>query len=240
MAPKIVCVASQKGGTGKSTLAIHLSVLAQKAMLIDLDPQQSAQKWAVARKAKRPLVSLAADAKTLPDWLSVAKAAKMEWAILDTAPNARDDMVAAIRCADFVLVPARPSTLDMQAIGRTMDIVDAAKKPAAVVFNACPRSYGFGEPVGVRKYRRALSLLGHRICPIAVTHRVAFSYALEGGRTAAEMWPASKAAYEVQSLWAWLEGEVLRTFAQATGGGAGAVPPGLVSRHTAGTVPLPH
>ena len=100
----------QKGGAGKTTLAINLAVAselaASPAAVVDLDPQASAAAWADSRKAKAPVV-VSAQAARLADVLATAREHGAALAIIDTAPHAEAAALAAARAADLVLVPCR-------------------------------------------------------------------------------------------------------------------------------------
>jgi len=90
----VICVASAKGGVGKTTLAVNLAALAAddnaNALIIDLDPQRSAADWRTVRTAGRPLPRVAAATiDQLPELLAAAKAEGLNLVVLDTTPRAR-------------------------------------------------------------------------------------------------------------------------------------------------------
>src|SRR5690242_18893136 len=119
----LVC---QKGGAGKSTLAIHLAAEAvahgRRTLLLDLDPQASAAKWGDRRKADAALdVDVAVDsAARLDAALAQAKREAYDLAVIDTAPHADQAALRVARLADFVLVPVRCSILDLDAVGASL------------------------------------------------------------------------------------------------------------------------
>jgi chromosome partitioning protein len=138
-AMKTISIVSQKGGAGKTTLAIHLAVAASQAgmntAVIDLDPQASSTKWADRRQAELPVV-ISAHASRLSQVLATARSTGGELAIIDTAPHSDNAALEAARMADVVLVPCRPSILDLEAIANSLDIAKLAHKPASVILNA--------------------------------------------------------------------------------------------------------
>jgi chromosome partitioning protein len=199
---KTIAVLSQKGGTGKTTLALHLAVAAEAAghiaVVIDLDPQSSAGEWGDSRQAENPSVVIA-HAPRLLSILQAAAANGATLAILDTAPHSQGDALAAAQAADAVLIPCRPGILDLRAIKATVQIVRLANKPAAVVLNACP-------PQGrVLADEAAEAVRGYdvEVAPVRLTQRAAFTHALAGGQTAQEYEPDGKAAEEIRQIYVW-------------------------------------
>jgi hypothetical protein len=140
---KTIAIVSQKGGAGKTTLAIHLAVAAENAgystALLDMDPQGTAEAWAEWRNAETPAI-VAAKATTLTRKLEQAATAGAGIVIIDTPPLAEAESREAARSADIVLIPCRPRAFDLHAVQTTADLVKFAGKPAFVIFNAAPRA----------------------------------------------------------------------------------------------------
>jgi chromosome partitioning protein len=199
---KTIAVLSQKGGTGKTTLALHLAVAAEAAghtaAVIDLDPQSSAGGWGDSRQAEGPTVAMA-HAPRLVSILEAAAANGATLALLDTAPHSQGDALAAAQAADVILIPCRPGILDLRAIDATVQIARLAKKPAIVVLNACP-------PQGralIEEAAEAVRGYGIEVAPVRITQRAAFAHALASGQTAQEYEPDGKAAEEIRQLYEW-------------------------------------
>ena len=118
----VVALLSQKGGTGKTTLSLHLAVAAERAghvaAVIDLDPQASAAGWKDSRPGETPVV-VPIPASRLSQALDLARSAEAEIVFLDTAPHSSDVALAAAEAADIVLIPCRAGILDLRAIGAT-------------------------------------------------------------------------------------------------------------------------
>ena len=154
---RTIAVISQKGGAGKTTLALHIAVAAEQGgcstILVDMDPQGTAEAWSEWRKEAPPVV-IPAKAPTLAKTLEKAAALGAELAIVDTPPLAEAEARAAMRAADLILVPCRPNAFDLHSIKLTADMVSFAAKPAFVVFNAGPvaasRMYGENSGAGDR------------------------------------------------------------------------------------------
>ena len=199
---KTVAIISQKGGAGKTTVAIHLAVAAEhhglRIAVFDLDPQASATSWADRRKNPLPAV-VAAQPPRLANLLAQAATQAADLVLIDSAPNADAASLAAARVADLILVPCRPAAFDLDAIGTTLNLATIAGKPAWVVLNAVPPHGKVGEEATV-----ALQHGGVQVAPLALHHLVAFSHAVNEGQTAQEYDPRGRAAAEVDTLFAWL------------------------------------
>ena len=115
-------------------------------------------------------------------------------AIIDTAPHAQTDALNAARTADLVLVPCRPSVLDLRAIGASADIAAVARTPAVAVLCAVPSQ---GDRSQTRP-QEALRAAGLAVAPVRVGHRAAFVHAATAGAGVLEHAPHSKAADEMR------------------------------------------
>lgn len=210
---KTLSVVSQKGGSGKTTLSIHLAMAAVEdglnVALVDLDPQASASDWHESRKANVPLLAQAT-ASELAGILEECRSAEMDLVIVDTAPHSNPEAVQAARLSNYLAIPCRPTILDLRAIGPSVDIARQARKPAAVVFTSCPPPHGYGEPSIVSEARKGIMGYRVRAFPGQISQRAAFAHALIDGRAVTEFDPHGKAAQEVRGLWAWLSNELER------------------------------
>ncbi|MFL5280775.1 MAG: AAA family ATPase [Rhodopila sp.] len=191
---------SQKGGAGKTTLAIHLAMEAAirgaKTLLVDLDPQSSASKWGDRRQS--PSIDVDVMSAHTPRLEAVLKEAADDGyavVILDTAPHADSAALVSARQSRLILVPCRPSILDLDAIGMTLDMAALAKRPCQVVLNAAPiRSRVTQQARGV------VAKEGHVVADPVIHERVAFRHALVDGRVAQEFEPGGAAATEIADL----------------------------------------
>ena len=201
---RTISLVSQKGGAGKTTLAIAVAVAASKAgldsVLVDLDPQVSAGRWSDLRDAERPVVTCAPAAR-LSSVLSAARGAGAALAVLDTAPHAADAALAAARASDFVLIPCRPATADLVAIAASIDLIRIAGKPAVVILNAAP----VANPL-TNQALAAIAGYGVTACPVVVHQRIEHVHAFTAGSCAIESAPTGKAAAEINKLFEWIQG----------------------------------
>lgn len=201
---KTVAFASQKGGAGKSTLAAHLSTLADAdaspALLIDIDPQGSLAFWHSLRAADTPAL-ITATAKELPGILKDAKADGIAWTFIDGPPHDSAAIAAMMRAADLVIIPTRPSAFDLAAVSSTLKMVSAVKAAALVVINAAPAPRGFGQPAVTNEARGVLESMGATVWPEAIVQRAAMAHAIAGGMSVGELEPNSPADREMRKLW---------------------------------------
>lgn len=200
---QIIALIAQKGGVGKTTLAIHLATAfaaeGRATLLLDLDPQSSAAEWKDHRAAEQPLVMSIVPAR-LAKVLEEARAIDAEIVILDTAPHSEGTALEAARLADLVLVPCQPTIMDLRAMAKTVELLRLVRKPAFAVLNNVPAQ-------GTIADEAALTItqdFGLEVAPARFGDRVAFSRCMLAGQAAQEMEPAGKAAHEVEQMRKWV------------------------------------
>ena len=192
---------AQKGGTGKTTLAINLSVAAEqagwRAAILDLDPQASAAGWSDHRERDGPAV-VAVPAARLKAALGTARSHGADLAVIDTAPHSEASALAAARAADLALVPLRPGVLDLRALGTTAELCAIAQARTAVALNATPHRGPLADQAA-----EAIGESGLEVAPCRIGARVAFQHSITRGLGVLEHEPAGKAAEEIRALWSW-------------------------------------
>jgi len=211
---KTISVISQKGGVGKTTIAIHLAGLALGAgfapCLLDLDQQATARAWSSWRNPQNPTLDpekpiLAPEVITTPhgqldQTLARAEALGADFAFIDTPPNADAAAVKAAKAADLIIIPCQPSAFDLHAILTTADLVAISRKPAYVVLNGA-------HPQAQKAISDATKLLTEydlQIAPVVITKRAIYQIASERGKLVSEIEPIGSAARELDSLWAFV------------------------------------
>ena len=208
-----IAILSQKGGTGKTTLTLHLAVASERAgraaVVIDLDPQASAAGWKDSRQAETPVVAPVPPMR-LPQALEAARVGGAQLALIDTAPHATDAALAAAEAADLVLIPCRAGILDLRAIGMTARAIKLAGKPAYVVLNAMPPR----APNVLADAIAAVAVHGLQVAPFTMQQRAAYAHSLTAGQTAQEYDPMGKAADEIAQLYAWLKRQLAPSIAR--------------------------
>lgn len=205
----VIALASQKGGAGKTTLAGHLAVAAEAAgagpvAVVDTDPQASLAAWWEARAAATPLFARL-DLSDIRRGLATLAAEGVALVIIDTPPAIAENIRAVMEVADLVLIPTRPSPHDLRAVGATVDLVEAARRPMIFVVNgAANRARITGEAA------TALSQHG-KVAPVIIYQRTDFATSMTDGRTVQELDPAGRSATEIAELWTYVSRQVRKS-----------------------------
>ncbi len=203
---KIITLLSQKGGSGKSTIAVSLAVFAEQngenALVIDLDPQSTAYNWANRREAETPMV-IPSQAVLLPKIIDDARESGADLIVIDTAPHSTNTASKAVQVSDLVLIPCRPSVHDLDAVENSIDIARLNKKHAVVLFNAIhPNAPNIFKDVT----EAITSTYGAEVLPIFVSQRSDFVHSAMLGQTPTDYAPHSPASGEIQTLYRHLMG----------------------------------
>lgn len=204
---KTLAVMSQKGGTGKTTVAAHLAIAAEAAgcrtILMDMDPQRSATAWSRLREGPGPVMS-DAKAGTLFIARQAAEKLRMGLMVIDTPPSCGDETLEAARHADLCLIVVRPSFFDIEAARSTVETVKALGRPALFLLNQTPA----GQAAAVKAAVESLGRYGLPVSPVRLHSRPAYQAAIGRGRTVQETAPSSVAAVESDALWRLIEGDL--------------------------------
>ena len=206
----VIVFASRKGGSGKSTLTAHLAAHVHKTsrpcLLIDADPQGSLTLWHKLRGTDEP--QLKAATRSVGELVAQAKRDGYEWVFIDTPPNMAAVVEDAIRNATMVIIPARPSVFDVNAVQETIQTCRSARKPYAVVMNGAPALRDENESRIVTIARDALAKFKAPVWGGQITNRADLLMALGVGEGAREYAAEGRAASEISRLWAAIERSV--------------------------------
>jgi chromosome partitioning protein len=198
---KVIAVAQQKGGSGKTMLAAQLAVaLAEggKVAVLDIDPQGSLTIWGKLReaapKAGAKITCAATAGWRLTTELDRLKAAH-DFVLIDTPPVIDTDARRAIRAADLVLIPLNPSPPDLWAAEGTLKLAAEEKRKTVLVFNRAPAASRLRKRMEAEIAARRLLLLD-----AALANRAGYANAFADGLGVTEAGPATPAAEEVRAL----------------------------------------
>jgi chromosome partitioning protein len=210
--PKVISILNQKGGVGKTTLAVHLATAfarqGRKVLLVDADPQGSALDWAAARHGQPlfPVVGLPKNSihKELP-----TLAANFDLVIIDGPPRVYDVAKSAVGASDLVIVPVQPSPYDVWAAKEIVDLFNEAmvftpNLKKAFVINRKIVNTAIGRDVA-----DALSEYPIPVLKTAICQRVAFAESATQGRTVFDLDPEMLASKEMDQLAQEVEGMLL-------------------------------
>jgi chromosome partitioning protein len=200
---KIIAVLNQKGGAGKTTLSTNLARALQldgdKVLLIDSDPQGSARDWNAAGNGELlPVVGL--DRPTLAKDIQAIQA-NQDWLIIDGAPQIAELAVAAIKCADMILIPVQPSPYDVWACEDLVDIIKTrqevtnGKPKAAFIISRVIKNTQLSKEIG-----EALAGYGLPVFKNFTSQRVIYPKSAATGLTVLDAESSGDAAAEIKAI----------------------------------------
>jgi chromosome partitioning protein len=200
--PKVISILNQKGGVGKTTLAVHLATAfarsKQAVLLVDADPQGSALDWAAARRGEPlfPVVGLPKKSihKELPPL-----AANYDYVIIDGPPRVNDVATSAIMASDLVLVPVQPSPYDVWAAKEIIDLMNESEAFRSNVKRAFVINRKIVNTAIGRDVASALSEYPIPVLETAISQRVAYAESAAQGLTVFDL-DAVPATHEMDHL----------------------------------------
>ena len=194
---------SQKGGVGKTTIALNLAALAEQqgrmTAVLDCDPQTNCVRWAKERGTREPMV-FATDPEKLRETIEAARTLGVDLCIVDAASKIDASALAAINGADLVIVPTRGGLLNLDSLEATAKMLDmAGRLKSAIAVVNCVEPTKVKTTVG--EARAALERLQIAACPVHLCQRAPFEAAINAGKGVTESHPKSPAADELRDLW---------------------------------------
>jgi chromosome partitioning protein len=229
---RVLALASQKGGSGKTTLSGHLAVQAQLSgagpvVLIDIDPQGSLADWWNEREAEMPAFAQTTVARLVTD-LEMLRQKGFKLAVIDTPPAITVAIQSVLSVAELVVIPTRPSPHDLRAAGATVELCERAGKPLIFVVNAAT-------PRAKITYEAAVALSQHgTVAPVTLHHRTDYAASMIDGRTVMEIEPDGKSAQEIRELWTYIADRLEKNFRRTVFNAPGQTMPVAVQRAAGG------
>ncbi|MEZ5669744.1 MAG: ParA family protein [Alphaproteobacteria bacterium] len=221
---QVLVFASQKGGSGKTTLAGHVAVAAEMTgagpvALVDTDPQGSLSDWWNERAAETPRFARTTVDRLHAD-LEAMRAMGIRLVVIDTPPAITGTIADVVRESDLVVIPTRPSPHDLRAAGATVQLVEGLGKPLVFAMNAATQR--------ARITTEAVFALSQHgtLAPAIVHQRTDFAASMIDGRTVMELPNAGRSAREIIDLWGYLRHRLDRNRAEAVTGAATVAVPG--------------
>jgi chromosome partitioning protein len=203
-----IAVIARKGGSGKTTVAVHLAVAAHRrglsTLLVDTDPQGSSLEVLKARQAPGPACIRAVGAE-LVERQAFALGSGVDAMVIDTPAASEGEIAHAIALSHLSLLVIRPTFLDIAASIQTAQILRRLRKPGLILLNQAPVARGGIEPPAVKKALEALRLMRLPVVPTVLRSRAVYQTALASGQSAEEMAHAGAAVDEIGACWDFIE-----------------------------------
>jgi chromosome partitioning protein len=201
MTAKTVAIAQQKGGAGKTTIAIQLGVAwarqGYRVAMLDVDPQGSMMAWFGLRQEAGVSSSLVAF--DVQGWKLSTEIDRLkndfDILLIDTPPHAETDARVAVRAASLILVPVQPSPMDLWATKPTLELARREKSQALLILNRLPSRGKLADLIRAKIEAEKM--------PVAQTvlgNRSAFAASMMDGKGVVETQPKGTAAEEILQL----------------------------------------
>lgn len=197
---KVITIAQQKGGAGKTTVAAHIAVslsqTGKRVAIIDIDPQGSLTRWYDLRQNKFGEGYTGIKFVCSSGWRIDSAVRDLrddfDYVIIDSPPHTQTESKAAIRAADLVIVPMQPSPTDLWATETTVEFAKGENKKTKILLNRF-------NPVS-KISKDIISKINSDVFESHIGNRVAFSSCFLNGTTVTESFPSTQAADEIKQL----------------------------------------
>ena len=203
MLSKVITISQQKGGTGKTTLAVHLALAFikyhnLKVAIIDTDPQGSLGKWFVIRSEKK-VSNDNLTFKTASLWGAQYESKTLkkdnDIVIIDTPPKIESDARPSIEASDLVIIPMTPSHVDFWATEAIIEIAKKAKKKILIQINRANRRSKLISKTN--EYNNSINVSATKTI---IGHRQIYASSMGEGKTAVEKQKKGNAVEEIKEL----------------------------------------
>lgn len=199
----VISIAQQKGGAGKTTLAVQLGVASlmagRRIAMLDIDPQASLSAWFDLRRRRLGDQAGGLVVQALSGWRLGAELSRLrrqfDDILVDSPPHAESDARSAIREADLALLPCQPNALDVWATEASLEFARRDGTDALLVFNRVPARGRAAQAI-----RTEVETAGWPVAAASLGNRQAFAASIGEGRGVAETAPNSAASREIGAL----------------------------------------
>ncbi|MCJ8141876.1 ParA family protein [Ancylobacter sp. A5.8] len=203
MSGRIITIAQQKGGSGKTTLAAHIAVAVARdgarVALLDCDPQGSLGEWFETREQTLGEDETGLVFRTASGWGARREARSLardyDFVVIDTPPKSDVESRPAIEVSDIVTVPVQPTPIDLWATRPTLEMIAKEGKASLLVINRAVQRVALTQEI-----TEAIRSLGHPAAEVRLGNRTGFAASMGDGLTIMETAPGSKGALEVEAL----------------------------------------
>jgi chromosome partitioning protein len=201
---KTIAFISNKGGTGKTTLAVNMAAAAFgagfKVLIGDLDPQRCCIDWANSRARPGPEVSPFKRGALFPAQFAADRAGT-DLMILDAPAASPEIAFQAAKASDLAILVVRPSIMDLRTMADMVSTIRTLRVKSMIVLNQAPSQRNGQEAQSVLAAVDRLNLFELPLAPMGIRSRMAFQASIIHGLSASEMFPQSAACAEVMALW---------------------------------------
>jgi len=202
-APFVIGLLQQKGGVGKTTLALNLAGFyagqGARTLLVDADPQGSVMAWTSVREDPPPFNVVQLATSTLHrDLPEIAR--DYDVVVIDGAPRVNELARSAILASDFIVIPVQPSSFDYWAAQETVQLIQEAQQFRSEIRAAFVVNRKIARTAISRAVKKAFRDAGFSLCEAGISQRVSFAEAATAGATVFELEPKGAGAREIKQL----------------------------------------
>ena len=202
MNARVITIAQQKGGAGKTTLAAHLAAAwaaTMRVAVVDIDPQASLSHWIDLRRQRLGEGGLGLTSVRLQGWRLAAEAERLatthDIVVIYSPPHLEMESKIAIRAARLVVVPLQPSPIDVWATRPTLELARSERRAALLVLNRLPARARLTSEMA-----QGAAGYGVAVAQTALGNRIAYAASMALGLGVTEVEPGSPAAEEIAAL----------------------------------------
>jgi chromosome partitioning protein len=225
---KTISFISNKGGTGKTTVAVNIAVKAcdhnYRVLIGDLDPQKSSLDWARGRNKESPSVIPVKRGALFTAQFS-AEREGIDLLILDTPSASPEISLQAAKASNLTVMVTRPTVMDLRTMTDMVATLKSLGLKSVILLNQAPSQRNSKEPMLVKEAIGYLLGFGLPLVPSCIRTRMAFQASITKGNSASELFPEGVAAHEVNAVWTYLSEQLMLNSSSQNTTGLGSTAP---------------